>query len=457
MGMWNSSTASQRFADGLLWALKIIQEIMRSSSVIMVCGEDLFHLWELEAAFKDILMARGPNRKGAYRTRENRMIIGRLGVMSFYLEAITGHTRAPVKMSIWELVCTFSSHYCSDPRDRVFGLLALADSKSRDVLRPDYTKSSAAVLLQLIEYQAENDKGRARITVYKVDFAWTRKVIGAFGFHSNNFDVAGVRDRRRTAVHGEEPFSAIVTSRNQQPLKKDACFPRRLSPVLDPGSNHIALEAEAHCTVWKNDEGQLIAPLWRSNKESSPIRNAFSAVEEDAADGIRLHTPDGSVIGLANKRIQPKDTILLFDDGNDRMLSFGLIVRRFRERDGSFIATIVGQCFFNTDVSTCRGGYRCLCEGASHVSDKEAWKVYMSPEDLLAFVAQDLKLVHRPPSELEVPMVDLSVDLEKNRDRVTTRVTSEEFSSYAIVTPSQAPQQSSSLMKLAYYDSKLAY
>jgi hypothetical protein len=56
----------------------------------------------------------------------------------------------------------------------------------------------------------------------------------------------------------------------------------------------------------------------------------------------------------------------------------------------------------------------------------------MSPEDLLVFIAQDLKSVHRQPIKWEVPMVDDSVDLEESMERLTTRVTSEEFSSYAI-------------------------
>jgi hypothetical protein len=68
---------------------------------------------------------------------------------------------------------TFVSHSCSDPRDRVFGLLALADSECRDAFRPDYTKSATAVLLQLIEHHAETDKGDDSST----NFFWAHIII----------------------------------------------------------------------------------------------------------------------------------------------------------------------------------------------------------------------------------------------------------------------------------------
>jgi hypothetical protein len=126
---------------------------VRSGSVIMVCGKDLFHFWELEAIMNDIGVMSEP---GEYPQRIREL--GSREQPSFYFDMIVSHDMAHPE-TLWSVISTFVSHHCSDPRDRVFGLLALADSECREAFRPDYTKSATAVLLQLIEHHAEMDKG----------------------------------------------------------------------------------------------------------------------------------------------------------------------------------------------------------------------------------------------------------------------------------------------------------
>jgi hypothetical protein len=189
--------------------LKIIQEIMRSRPVILVCGKDLFHSWEIEAIMNDI---GGMPEPGEYpqRTRE----LGMRERPSFYFDMIVSHDLTFSK-TIWSVMRTFVSHHCSDPRDRVFGLLALVDPEYREAFRPDYTKSATAVLLQVIEHHAEMDKGedssgnffwaRTRRTRHCINAgsttecgSWSRSPFGHH--HSDAGPTAIFRPRKRSML-----------------------------------------------------------------------------------------------------------------------------------------------------------------------------------------------------------------------------------------------------------------
>jgi hypothetical protein len=60
------------------------------------------------------------------------------------------------------------------------------------------------------------------------------------------------------------------------------------------------------------------------------------------------------------------------------------------------------------------------------------WVVYMSPADLILFAAQDLKSEVSPPEEGVGPIIVLSVCPEEKAKRLTTSVTSDLVSSFAI-------------------------
>jgi hypothetical protein len=344
--------------------LKIIQEIMRSRPVILVCGKDLFHSWEIEAIMNDI---GGMPEPGEYpqRTRE----LGMRERPSFYFDMIVSHDLTFSK-TIWSVMRTFVSHHCSDPRDRVFGLLALVDPEYREAFRPDYTKSATAVLLQVIEHHAEMDKGEDS----SGNFFWARTIIAAFGLGPDEPDIASMRDRRRIAVHGQDPLSDItIATRDLRPFsvrENDPCSAGRLPQgLVDTGSRRIVLDAKWHCTVWKDGAGEFLVGFFHS----------------------------------------------------------ALIVRRY----SSTIATIVGQCILDSDVKSGQRGSGCVCRDGTHTSTNDTWQALMSPEDLLVFVAQDLKSVPQLPSKYGMPVADVSVHPKQSIERLTTRVTSREFSSYA--------------------------
>jgi hypothetical protein len=247
-----------------------------------------------------------------------------------------------------------------------------------------------------------------------------------------------MRDRRRIEVHGPDPFSEIsIATRDLRPLlirENDPCSSGRLPQgLVGMGPRHVVLDATSHCTVWKNDAGEFVVPLQSSNKASGHSRRKISTGHEITAGGINLRTPDGSDVGLANRQIRHGDTILLFESGvNKGIFHSALIVRRY----GSTIATVVGQFIIDSDVKSCPGGSGCVCRDATHASGNEAWQALMSPKDLLVFIAQDLKSVPRLPSHAGMPVMDVSVQPKRSIERVTTRVTSGEWSSYAMVTPS---------------------
>jgi hypothetical protein len=398
----------------------------------MVCGEDLFHFWELKALMEAIHIMSGED---GYRQRFGDLHWVRqsfhFDVLARHEAGVSGHSD-----SIWHVVHMFSAHYCSDPRDRVFGLLALADSESREAFTTDYTKTPTMVLLQLLEHHAKT-AGRHG---HKGKFGRAHWIIGAFGLGPGNGDIAAMRDRRRTAAHEDGLIRNITATRNQKRLairENDSChscgLPR--GPIPHKTFNHVVFDARLRCRVWKNDANEFVASLRR--RDGVGTTHDFSTREEVEAEGIRLRTLDGSVVGLVDRQTQHGDTILLFEGGHlgNAIFRSGLIVRkRMCHRGGTFVATIVGQCIFNSDFEPCETCSDIVCRDATHFPD-ERWKVHMSPEDLLVFIAQDLKLVHRQPKKFEEPMVDLWVQLDQSRQRLSTRVTSEEFSSYAIVTP----------------------
>lgn len=397
----------------------------------MFCGEDLFHFCDLEAMIQDI--DSGLEFTTQERHQQRAREIATRGAVSSYLNTIRSHNLRPFDYELWDLVFTFSWHCCSDPRDRVFGLLALADSESREAFSPDYTKSATAVLLQLIENRAKTDLG----TQIDENSIIASQIISTFTLSPDDPDIATIRQQRRTALYGKGPFSdAVATTSDRWPpavWEDEPCSSDR--PLsFDVSTAHgivlktrshppddvdrFILKPRSHCTVWKNDAGEIVGPFCRHRRVR---RGRFSVGQGDTAHVRRLRTPDGSVVGLANKQIQHGDTIFFFDFGIS-----ALVVRR-----GSDIATIVGQCIFDSDIETCQGGSGCVCGDPLHVLDEEEWIAWMSPEDLLMFISQDPMFVHRQRSKSQVLVSDISVQLEESRERLTTGVTVEEFSSYA--------------------------
>ncbi|KAK4543071.1 hypothetical protein LTR36_005848 [Oleoguttula mirabilis] len=129
--------------------------------------------------------------------------------------------------------------------------------------------------------------------------------------------------------------------------------------------------------------------------------------------------------------------------------SAGLVVRKTEE--GRYL--IVGQAIFNPEIAPCTGspsnddgsgrdtrvnissGCGCSSGEEYHVKSDRKWTVHFAPEDLLLFITQDLAFHDRPKEKDTALMVDLYVRPEEAAKRLRTRVTSSQFSSYAVCAP----------------------
>lgn len=311
--------------------------------------------------------------------------------------------------SIWDLVWKCKDFRCSDPRDRVFGLLSLERLQPYGAIRPDYSNSVTDVLLQLLDQKAMCDKG-AKWDPFGWDFDHIRDVVERFGLSSESPNIATMRDQRRDVVDEED----LHSDRTQ------------LSLFANPNENsRIVLTVRSHCKVWQNEIGQYIVPAERSN--ASWRENEHFEVEKSNARS--LQTPAGHVVGLANKQIRSGDILLLFRiDGDRKIFPAGLITRPC---DGK-MHLIVGQFVVDDDIPICHNEASCACEG-HHEGDglgSSTWKVHMLPEDLLLFVTQDLNL---RPKQGSTPS---RTERREERTRpLTTRVISQPFSSYAMLKP----------------------
>lgn len=188
--------------------------------------------------------------------------------------------------------------------------------------------------------------------------------------------------------------------------------------------------------VSKNQAGEFIVPLLNSGIVEDPIRHDFESAQRGADGIISLRNPGGMVIGLANKHIRSADILLLFSCGSrSAVFPAGLVVRRFKYRaKGSVIATIVGQFIVDADVVTfSQDPWR--WREVHHEKDswvKVKWWAHMSPEDLLVFIAQDMKCGHRVTETRERTVAEPSVWPEESVRRLTTSITCERFSLYVI-------------------------
>lgn len=406
---------------------QIVQEIARSNSAtIMLCGKTLFHFWELGALADDVLNIQVSGSADHLQDLEIRS-------PSWYLWWLLESQENDQDASIWEHVSTYYASYCSDPRDRVFALLDISDSASRQAIRPDYTLSVTSLVLRLLGFKAKLDKQKDAstrayfIVPYEYNFRDIHNVIGACGLGPRDPDVAVMLKKRLDADCNDVPTDVSPSHLPQRPWSFESGHLCR-----------IVLDVKSHCKIWKNEAGEYIAPLsTRSTVRIEARRKGHFHQSSRADDATPLRNLNGTVVGLVPNHVQSEDTLLFFHDGNARMFHCGLIVRQSKhDTHSSAVGMIVGQCIFSTDIEVCRGGQSCVClrrHPSPHIPQNLRWQVHMAPEDLLVFIAQDLKLEHRTPKKFEVPMADVAVRWEESEKRLGTRVTCGPFSSYAVL------------------------
>lgn len=397
----------------------------------MLCGRSLFPLWALRATLNDV-NASPKRHEYQQRTRD----LGDWKAISWHCLVFFDYNHAQRESSIWSLVETYYASYCSDPRDRVFGLLSLADYGSHAAFRPDYTISATGLLIALISFKAREEF--TDISTY--NFQDALLIIGAFGMGPENREIAAMQQQRMTTTctDGSCP-NALAKMQHWYPdlWEYGYYFHRRPRLVADFWNQSLfTVEATYHCNIRKSDDGGYLVPLQRSKSYPTVIRH--TQVERyERKDVTNLRTFGGMAVGLASKHIRDNDTLLLFASPlTEAVFHAGLIVRRDEgKRAGSTVAGIVGQCIVDSDVKVCQGDAACACESRHpppHTWNEYTakWRVHLSSEDLLMFIAQDLKVEHTGADGLKAPEVNFSARLDESINRLRTSVTSD-GSSYA--------------------------
>jgi hypothetical protein len=449
--------------------------------VVVACGDSLFGYLELSALEHDLCLEPETYARRQRWDRLERRDISRY--LQVFLSWMDGSFLE--EPTIWRLVDTFKSSRCYDPRDRVFGLLALVHANSPTRIRPDYTKSVTDVVLQLIESKIEQDVDTAsafsRIIdaslsyihrAYEFNFFQAFALIRDFylrsdtlyGAANHTYSGAGFQDviarlKRRRAL----PDRSHTTSQNEH-LNSSLPF---------DDSRHFIMIADSSCRILGNGTGQCVAPLVRSGASTRDFRMD----QEHLWDAISLQSPTGTVLAFVDGKTEPGDILLFLHNVDaEEVLAApvpGLIVRPFKDK----IYSVVGQFICDDGVKVCPGvnnqdkllsmdshsshvnqeealplsddrdhgnseayvtsthDSECECSGgrALHNLNEGTWKVRMSPEDLLLFVAQDLRTnrTNLQPEGQAEPVVGCSVASVERARRLATSVTSELFSSYA--------------------------
>lgn len=416
---------------------------------------------------------------GEYNRKRGTNAKIKLTQCSHYLEAFLEDRHADFHYpDVWSVVCQHYDRGCYDPRDRVFGTLALTRStRSLNSIRPDYSKSDTEVALQLIEHKCAcdaEDGSMARISSHMTNFADAYQIVGALRLGPGSPGITEMLDQRRTIWHTTDTAKV----REQHGLLPDG---DRLHRMI--------MNAASYCRVQKNEAGDFIVPMFKrldpaiarvARADHVSPNHDFLCDQEDTSDAVRLRSPTGAAVAWADRKTQAGDILLFFQDDKHAMkepwISIvpppGLVVRQLKDD----IFTVVGQFFIaigaracstkpfrptlfsedsdgtssSPEISDCsddadeidKGSTsdnrekRRHCKGTdeSHSREGWSWKIHMSPEDLLMFVVQDLKLEHRPPELKEnfLSTVDFSVYRGEREMRLMTNATSEPFSSFAM-------------------------
>lgn len=393
-----------------------MREIKFNRNVLVVCGDSIFTfdaLW---------ILAWDLDKNPDYR--EKRGIVA----YSKHLQGLLDYDGTISERGpgcLWKLAVDHHNYHCADTRDRVFALLSMSHDDSS--IRPDYTKSALQVLLQLLKEKLNRLPDDSLMRSMS-------SIVSGFHLGPLSAEIADVLQLRRSAH--ETPF------RVPQTLTFDHYHPPK-----------ILLGSDLCCKVWKDEDSNLVTSLL---KEVPPSTKACDHEFHDLWDleqyaknvAVRVKNPLGRVVALVDKKARADDVLVFFRD-QDRVSDFryaqtgptslsppaaGLVVRPLI-RD---LHVIVGQVVVGPGIRPERHdespdrnstGTDSLGFELGH----NGWWVYMSPGDLLLFIAQDMKSeVSSPGKDVDSPITRTFCP-EETAKRLTTNVTISLNSSYALL------------------------
>jgi hypothetical protein len=227
-------------------------------------------------------------------------------------------------------------------------------------------------------------------------------------------------------------IAAMLGMRRATPVAPDLP-PLTRDRFVDPWTQRrIVLQVLDCCTIWEDANGNMMSSFSKGGDAPTHVGDRdFRHVEQTPGKiAVKVRTPMGMASALVGKNVKAGDSILLLRDGihGPRAPITGLVVRPF-ERD---LHIIVGQVVVGDEFtpSTDAGNvFDCLFWDGFF---RWNWLVFMSPADFILYVAQDLKSHISPPEEGVGPAIAWSVCPEAKAKRLTTSVTSDPVSSFAI-------------------------
>ena len=318
--------------------------------------------------------------------------------------------------TIWELVADHVDYHCADPRDRVFALLSMSTGNA---IRPDYTKSSVEVFLQLLEQEAssvedplfESNLGPGMENVWNI--------VGGFHLGPLAAEIADMLRLRRVAhAATSQPSQDLVFGRHDK--------------------RHIVLHANLCCTIWQDKAGNMVTSLLKESRPSTHTRvHDLHYIERHAEDvAVKIRNPLGRVVALADKKVKAGDVLMFSRDLGGPHFSglvppaAGLIVRPLE----CGICIVVGQVVVDHGIRP--PGRRIPGDTGTDSVGFEIrnndWWVYMSPIDLMLFVTQGMKSEVSSPTESIGHFVKRTFCPEETAKRLTTGLTADPASSFAV-------------------------
>lgn len=379
---------------------KVFQETKLARHVSIVCGESKFTL----DAFS--ILAWDLRENPDYLTK--RGSVGRPEHLKGWLTK-----RNMGSATIWELVADHVDYHCADTRDRVFALLSMS---IENTIRPDYTNLSGfEVLLQLLEQEASSVYDPLYNSSSGPGMGNVWNIIGAFHLGPLSAEIADMLRLRRSAHAAPSHLSQRVVFGHRD-------------------KRHILLKADLCCTVREDKAGNMVTSLLKESPPSTHTHaNDLQYIERHTEEvAVKIRNPLGRVVALADKKVKAGDMLLFSRDLGGPHFSLvpraaGLIVRPLE----CGIHIVVGQVFVDhgirppeeQDIETNSVGFE--------IRDNDWW-LYISPIDLLLFVAQGMKSKVIPPSEDDGPVIKRTFCPEGTARRLTTGVTADPTSSFAV-------------------------
>ena len=378
---------SERLYFTRLW---IIQELFLAQQAVLFCGDAsisfrAFYRFydDLEKFLRDIQL--GHREAGIYHSV-------RMDTPSWdFITLLNSHDDWG-EQTLLDLMVNFTESQCFDPRDRVYGLLAMVDWQAKVPIRPDYNKTPWEVALSVAEYMCstsadgkslkdrEEDNEAVSYPVWSVSEA-----LVAIGISSDTIELTHLLERR--------------ISRMSVPSTPDHDSPR------------IEVAADGYCQLYDDPAkpGAFLACVAKHNPhigssrglDDMHVKEAYElATEQDHPRCSAVSSADG-MYAVIGPQARAGDYLLSFRTNG---IIHGVVARastKPQSQDRRFM--IVATAIFDPKASICPVGLACTClddhkavhsclcgmPAEQHAPAGTAMSVHFSPEDFLVFALQD--------------------------------------------------------------------